>query len=240
MRVETCGLVPWNSGHTSAGLNNIPSNKLIVNGVCISENLPDAIGSDNLIQIDICGECFTRGCTDDGYVQVFEIDGIVIWKKPYQKGYEISSASGLNAGTIYWNSAMYASFLTRLGWTDDHKSIGLPIDQVIDLWRINAVKTIFPLASSRVIGFERMEEEIMGFYSTDWTAEQSKEIYLSAKERLLTAESSNLSIIELSETAVKIVAMLDTNPYQEWNCIYYENGVELFPIGDNLAVRLGE
>jgi hypothetical protein len=62
---------------------------------------------------------------------------------------------------------------------------------------------------------------------------------LSAKSKLLTTKSSNISITELTETPVKIVAMLDTNPYKEWDCVYLDNGVELFPVGDNLAIRLG-
>ncbi|WP_364145557.1 hypothetical protein [Paenibacillus sp. LPE1-1-1.1] len=240
MRVETFEVIPWRSAHTSAGLNGIPSNKLMLNGNCVSENLPFIVDSKELIQIDICGECFNSGCTDTGYVQVFEKDDIVIWKEPYSEGYDISveAAGGLNASTIYWNSAGYAAFLAALGWTDEHKTLGLPVGQVIDLWRINAAKTILPLSSSGFISFERMEEEIMGFYSIDFDAEQSKEMFLSAKKRLLTSEDSKLSIIELKETALKIVAMLDTNPYKEWNCIYYENGRELYPIGDNLAVRL--
>lgn len=240
MRVETFDLIPWRSAHTSAGLNGIPGNKLMLNDICVSENLPFTVDSKELIQIDICGECFSSGCTDEGYVQVFEKDDIVIWKEPYSEVNDISvgAASGLKAGTIYWNSAGYAAFLAALGWTDEHKTLGLLVGQVIDLWRINAAKTILPLSSSEFISFERMEEEIMGFYSIDFDAEQSKEMYLSAKKRLLASEDSNLSIIELKETVVKIVAMLDTNPYKEWNCIYYENGRELFPIGDNLAVRL--
>ncbi|WP_419875106.1 hypothetical protein [Candidatus Pristimantibacillus sp. PTI5] len=241
MRVKIFELIPWRSALTSAGLNGIRSNKLKLNGIFVSENLPFTLDSKELIQIDICGECFSSGCTDAGYVQVFEKDDIVVWKEPHSNGYDISveAAGGLKAGTIYWNSAGYAAFLATLGWTDDHKTLGLPVGQVIDLWRINAAKTILPLSSSGIISFERMEEEIMGFYSVDFDAEQSKEMYFSAKKRLLNAEEdSNLTIIELKETAVKIVAMLDTNPYKEWNCIYYENGRELFPIGDNLAVRL--
>lgn len=241
MRVTTYELIPWISGLTSAGLNNFPSNKLILNGVCISEKVPDVISCENLIQIDICGECFMPGCTSSGYVQVFEKENIVIWKEPYNKHFEISEepARGLNAGTIYWDSAMYATFLAKLGLTDAHKTLSLPIDQVFDLWRINAVKTMFPLAASSFFSIDRIEEYVMGFYSIDFTAEQSKDIYLSAKRRLLTTESSNISLTELTESAVKIVAMLDTNPFKEWACVYYENGVELFPVGDNLAIRLG-
>jgi hypothetical protein len=241
MRVKTYKLIPWISGLTSAGLNNFPSNKLILNGVCISENVPDVLSCDNLIQIDICGECFMPGCTSSGYVQVFEKENIVIWKEPYNKQFEISEepARGLNAGTIYWDSAMYAKFLSKLGLTDAHKTLGLPIDQAFDLWRINAVKTMFPLAASSLFSIERIEENVMGFYSIDFTSEQSKDIYLSAKRSLLTTESSNISITELTDSAVKIVAMLDISPYKEWDCVYYENGVELFPIGDNLAIRLG-
>jgi hypothetical protein len=134
---------------------------------------------------------------------------------------------------------MYAKFLSKLGLTDAHKTLGLPIDQVFDLWRINAVKTMFPLAAPSLFSIERIEENVMGFYSIDFTAEQSKDIYLSAKRSLLTTESSNISISELPESAVKVVAMLDTSPYKEWDCVYYENGVVLFPVGDNLAIRLG-
>lgn len=242
MRVKTYELIPWISGLTTAGLNNVPCNKLMLNDVCISENVPNELSFDNIIQIDICLQCFIPGCSSSGYVQVFEKENIVIWKEPYNKKNEISdeSASGLNAGTIYWDSVVYAKFLSQLGLTDAHKTLGIPIDQVFDLWRINAVNTMFPFASSSFFSIEKIEENIMGFYSIDFTADQSKDIYLSAKRSLLTTESSNVTITELSESAVKIVAMLDTSPYKEWDCVYYDNGVVLFPIGDNFAIRLAE
>lgn len=59
------------------------------------------------------------------------------------------------------------------------------------------------------------------------------------EEKLADNKEFKYIYYRIAESAVKIVAMLDTKPYKEWACVYYENGVELFPIGDNLAIRLG-
>lgn len=242
MRVVIYELVPWASGLTSAGLNNIASHKLLINGICISANFPQKLEPNPLLQIDICSECFEPGCTTSGYVQVFEQDNYVIWKEPYdkEKANDVESASGIRAGTIYWESKQYAKFTAEFGFADSAKRTRLPIEQAIDLWRIQGAKTLVGLMPSHFISIDRLEEDMVGFYSENLTAKESERLYLEGKKKLLSSDPSTLTIAELTERAVKITAMLDVNPYREWDCIYFENEKIWYPIGGNLAFCLGE
>ncbi|WP_206669688.1 hypothetical protein [Paenibacillus luteus] len=223
-------------------MNNIASHKLLINGICISANFPRKLEADPLVQIDICSECFEPGCTTGGYVQVFEQDNYVIWKEPYDKdkANDVEPASGIRAGTIFWDSDQYAKFTAEFALTDLGKRTGLPIEQAIDLWRIQGAKTLFGNMSSHFVSIERLEEDIIGFYSKGLSAMQSESLYLDAKKKLLSSNPSTLTIAELTERAVKITAILDVHPYKEWDCIYVENEKVLYPIFGNLAFRLGE
>jgi hypothetical protein len=173
---------------------------------------------------------------------VFEQDNYVIWKEPYdkEKANDVEAASGIRAGTIYWGSKQYAKFTAEFGLTDSSKRTRLPIEQTIDLWRIQGAKALVGHMPSHFISIERLEEDMVGFYSVNLTAKESESLYLEGKKKLLSSDPSTLTIAELTERAIKITAMLDVNPYREWDCIYLENEKIWYPIGGNLAFCLGE
>ncbi|MGO4549340.1 hypothetical protein AB4Z29_31640 [Paenibacillus sp. 2TAB23] len=241
MRVSTYELISSSSGLTAAGLDQIASRSLLLNGIRISGNLPSIEIRENLIQLDVCEECFQPGCSSEGFVQVFKLANWVIWKLPYIETDEArtGAASGLKDGSIYWEASLYASFLAEFNHTANQHAAGLTSRQAFDLWRIHAVKTIFPQHISAYYSLEQLEEEVIGFYSSELSGEQSKEIYFMAKHELHTGGNRELSLLERPDASVAIIAMSYSNAYKEWECIYYDNGTYYYPVGDQLVVRLG-
>lgn len=242
MIVSSYELIPWYSGLTSAGLNQFASKSLLLNGIRISRNLPTIESCDNLIQVDVCDECFQPGCSSEGFVQVFGLDHFVIWKEPYIENDESRTGAiyGLKDGSIYWDASLYASFLAQFDHAaNQHHIADLTSRQAFDLWRIHGAKTIFPQHTSVYYSLERLEEEVIGFYSSEVSGERSKEIYFMAKLALQTAGKRELTLHERPAAAVAIIAMSDSNAYMEWECIYFDNGTYYYPVGDQLVVRLG-
>ena len=130
--------MPWTSGQTSAGLNAIQSQKLLLNGLLFATNIPTIFTIENLIQIEICSECFEPGCSSGGYVQVFDENELIIWKEPLNEISNIREepAQELRHGTVFWERELYRSFMKETTKNNNFHSEKLSTKQAIDLCRL--------------------------------------------------------------------------------------------------------
>ncbi|MDQ0194595.1 hypothetical protein [Paenibacillus wynnii] len=241
MKVNSFELMSWISGKTSAGLSAIQSQKLFLNGVLFSSNIPSVYTIGNLIQIEICSECFEPECSSSGYVQVFGEDELIIWKEPLNEISDIREdpVNELIHGTVFWEKELFYSFMNEVMNNNSVHIERLSIKQAIDLWRLNALSSIsFP----RYYDFDRLEEDIMGFYSSELSSEETKHLYFKSKNNLLKLISNinSIRIVTIDENAIKLIAMIETDPYKEWNCLYINDDKIIYPIGDNYGFYINE
>lgn len=139
------------------------------------------------MQIELCEECFQPGCRDGGYIQIFFHDQFVIWKEPYSEENRMRDepSSALLDGTIFWDVPLHSAFTSEMTININRKK--LTRAQAFDLWRINAVKEIYTQLPFCYFDLDRIEEDILGFYSVELAAEQSEASFYAAKKKLLAA-----------------------------------------------------
>ncbi|MDT8901590.1 hypothetical protein [Anaeroselena agilis] len=235
MKVENLELISWTSGLTSAGLNSIQSYKLYLNGKLASRNIPYVEFENELLQIDVCEECFTVGCSSGGYVQILKSGDTVIWKQPLvtARSRLITGAYILNYGSIYWPAERFYSFLEVFRCNEKKLSEGITPMQGIDLWAIHGNKSMktgvglnYPL--------ERLEENFLVVYSDVFSNEESFDVYKRARKRLGSYKQCNL--IEIPHKAININVMFDIDGCGIWDCLYIMDEEIVYSIGDGYGL----
>lgn len=220
-----------------------------MNGLKVSRNNFCHELEDNMLQIDVCEECFTSGCASGGYVEIINCDHFVIWKEPctyylddYWKSH-YTPAYGLKQGTIFWPKDLYSHYLNAFGsslaeYKDIVQSDIIDVLQAKDLWRIYGSRC---LHSTTIDSYEleRLEEQFDFMYSEEFDHNGCHDFYIRAKEKW--AKSHSAKIVSYPTDYNKIIVAFRTiKGYKEWDAIVYVGEKLYFPVGDCFAVELIE
>ena len=91
--------------------------EFFINNIKISNNFCEYELENDMLQIDICDECFSVGCSLNDYVQEIVCDKFIIWKEPLiaKEPYKdfVSASAGLEQGTIIWPKNLYLDLLRK-------------------------------------------------------------------------------------------------------------------------------
>lgn len=244
MKVENLKFEKWISGLTTAGVDLITSYKVYINDICITSNLPQIDFEDDLLQIDVCTECFYIGCASGGYVQVLKDKDVIIWKEPLlhtNDDYErcqYGHSYGLKYGTIFWDRGLFTTFLKHYNY--DESKILFPerisVDQAKDMWRIYGSKCFEP-KSIDSYSIDTLERNFLAFYSEGIEDKECINLFKKAKMDWDLAKEVNL--VRLQEESQKVVAIFDfTQEFREWDFIHIDGEKILYPVGDGFAFEL--
>lgn len=244
MKVESLKFEKWISGLTTAGLNQIISYKVYINEVCITANLPDIDFEDDLLQIDVCTECFYIGCASGGYVQVLGDKDIVIWKEPllnreddYAKC-QYGHSYALKYGTIFWDRELFTTFLKQYNYDEDKIQFSkhISVDQAKDMWRIYGSKCYEP-KSIDSYSIQTLERDFLAFYSDEMEDEECKNLFKKSMMDWNLAKEVNL--VSIPGASQKVAVIFDfTQKFREWDFAHIVGEKLLYPVGDGFAFEL--
>jgi hypothetical protein len=220
------------------------SYKLIINGLEIPSNLPSVEYEDDLLQIDVCEECLTIGCSSMGYVQVITANEIVIWKEPLfddKNEHAIyQNAFALSEGTFFWPLNIYQQLMKLYNIQFNPVKFELSSGDLkkhgYDMWRIYGSKK-FESETNDSLEINFLEEYFLTFEADNHTDEECWEIYKNAKRNWNISSSARL--IQIPEGAKKISVIFDkVTSFTEWDILYFTNEFIYYPIGDGFAIKL--
>ncbi len=219
--------------------------QLIINDKLISKRISNLYVNGNFAQIEVCEQCCEPGCSDSGYVEILEIDDIIIWKEPFQsKAYDYYcdyiDPQGLKYGPIFWTKEKYNQFIYELNKDSSNSRVevfqkGIPIDTAYDLWRINGSHSYRP-NYEHVFSIDNLIEESIGLYSENLSQRECEDIFIRSSTNLANAKEIRLLHQQVGWS--KIVMMFDSPTYREWECLYLNGSNVLYPIGDQYVISI--
>lgn len=244
MKVENLKFEKWISGLTTAEIDHMTSYKVYINDICITSNLPAIDFEDDLLQIDVCTECFYIGCASGGYVQVLKDKDIIIWKEPLlntNDDYErcqYTHSYGLKYGTIFWDRQLFNTFLKHYNYNESDILFteNISVDQAKDMWRIYGSKCLEP-KSIDSYPIDAIERCFLTLYSEGLEDERCIDLFNKAKMNWDMAKE--VKLVNLPEKSQKVIAIFDfEQDFREWDFIYLNGQQVLYPVGDNFAFEL--
>jgi hypothetical protein len=199
---------------------------------------------ERLMQIDVCSHCYYPGCSDNGFIEVFDFNNYIVWKEPLSSKYasshrEFQSHSNFIQGIVFWTRAKYIEFTSLI--KQMNRSIincfgSKPtLIDLMDMWRLEASKIYSPEGVSKY-SIKQIYENRIGLYNEDLSEEQCNRIFNQAIN-IINSETT-YEIIEINHLMKPIVMMFDTPIYKEWKSLYILNDEVLYSIGEGLVVRL--
>lgn len=244
MKVKYLKFEKWISGLTTAEINHMTSYKVYINDICITSNLPELDFEDNLLQIDVCTECFYIGCASGGYVQVLKDKDIIVWKEPllntngdYERS-QYTHSYGLKYGTIFWDKELFNTFLKQYNYDESNILFAgnISIDQARDMWRIYGSKCFEP-KSIDSYPIDTLERNVLTLYSEGLEDEGCNNLFRKAKTDWNMAKE--VSLVRLPEKSQKVIVIFDfEQEFREWDFIHLIGEKILYPIGDGFAFEL--
>jgi hypothetical protein len=242
MKVKNFKLEEWVSGKTSANLENISSYKLYINNILFSANLPCLeSGEDQLLQVEVCDQCFIPGCNLGGYVQILAVQNQIIWKAPLSvEGDESSTrqylpAGMLKYGTVFWPAETYLKFIATFDQSTNSLKLlkkDISYGQAYDLWRLHASNSICPGRNCN-LSIIQIKEKVVTIHSENHNLSNSWEIYKTATNQWESTKIFSWTSIPLA--AEKITLYFDVKDFTQWDSIFFDEKKFYFPIGDGYA-----
>ncbi|MCQ4088405.1 hypothetical protein [Saccharibacillus sp. JS10] len=218
---------------------------LKLNGHVVAENFYNLEAEfEPFIQIDVCSHCHHPGCSDDGFIEVLNFDHYVVWKKSLDAKSasihrDFQSPSTFDQGTLFWAKEMYIELINVVHQMN-RSTIGCwgtvaTLMDLQDMWRLEGAQICSP-ETDHNLSIEQIYEKRIGLYHVDLSEKECEHIFEEATQHI--ESGTRYEIFEINSTMKPIVMMFDTSMYIEWQTVYLTDNGVLYPLGNDLAVKI--